>query len=124
MFWATLLYACAMGLVSRFPRLELAFIAMFCAGLAWVTLVTIVNVSAQLAGPAAVRGRVFACYLTVHFGALAAGSAAWGFVAGKIGISAALACAAAAMVLGLLTMMKWRLHRGEVAEWRSGGVAK
>ena len=115
MFWATLLYACEMGMVSRFPRLELAFIAMFCAGLAWVTLVTIVNVSAQLAGPTYVRGRVFACYLTVHFGAMAAGSAAWGFVAGRIGISGALACAAAAMVLGLLTMTKWRLQRNEVA---------
>ncbi|MGH7858176.1 MAG: MFS transporter, partial [Candidatus Binatia bacterium] len=52
-------------------------------------------------------------YLVVFFGAMAAGSAGWGFVAGRAGIPAALAVAAAAMVGGLFLRKRFPIPGGE-----------
>jgi hypothetical protein len=65
-----------------------------------------------------VRARGLACYLTVFYGGMAAGSAAWGFVAtharvgGLSGIRTALLLASLGLVLGLGTLAWFRLHAG------------
>jgi hypothetical protein len=61
------------------------------------------NIIVQAIVPAWVRARVLAIYLLVFFGGMALGSAFWGAVATRLGISRALGCAAAALVAGLVT---------------------
>ena len=48
-------------------------------------------------------------YLLVFQAALAGGSAAWGALAGRIGVKGALLCSAAALLAGLAGGWRWRL---------------
>ncbi|HLP82845.1 MAG TPA: MFS transporter, partial [Phycisphaerales bacterium] len=85
-----------------FPLFSLA--TMFLAGMCWLSMVTSLNSSAQMATPSWVRARALACYLAVFFGSMAAGSFIWGALAGRIGTPATLLVAASGMVAGLLTI--------------------
>ncbi|MBU6411966.1 MAG: MFS transporter [Planctomycetes bacterium] len=115
---AVLIYALAMAMLGALAtlvdsaatwRVPAAIGVMFFAGCCWLTMVTLVNVAAQTSSPGWVRARVFACYLTVHFGALTAGSLVWGQVAALWNVPIALWVAAGAMALGAATMTRWPL---------------
>jgi predicted MFS family arabinose efflux permease len=114
---AAILYGSMMAAIASLAKfrgdqpdtLLLAMPAMFFAGTAWLAMVVTINTNAQMISPPQFRGRVFACYLTVHFGTLAAGSLLWGVVAGRLGVPAALLIAAAGIALGLLTMLKYKI---------------
>jgi hypothetical protein len=83
---------------------------MIFGGVAWMALMSSFNIGVQGLVPAWVRARVLAIYLLVFFGGMAAGSAVWGAVATRIGISAALLCAAAALLVGLVTAIFFPLQ--------------
>lgn len=85
-----------------FPLYSLA--TMFIAGMCWLSMVTSLNSSAQMATPGWVRARALACYLATFFGSMALGSLVWGTLAGQIGTSATLLFAAGGMLAGLLTI--------------------
>ncbi len=114
---AAILYGTMMAIIAALAKfrgdqpntLLLALPAMFLAGTAWLAMVVTINTNAQMISPPQFRGRVFACYLTVHFGTLAAGSLLWGIVAGSLGVPHALFISASGMLLGLLTMLKYRI---------------
>jgi MFS family permease len=116
---ATMLYAGAMAAIAFWTIPMLACAAMMLAGAAWVTNVTALNVSAQISAPGWVRGRAFSCYLTVFYGGMAAGSAAWGWVAthvslvGLSGVGTALLLSGVLMVAALASMARYRLSAGE-----------
>src|SRR5437016_6629690 len=78
-------------------------------GIAWIVVLASLNVSAQTVTPSWVRARVMAVYLLVFMGGLAAGSAVWGFVAARFGVSAALMIAAIGLVVGPLVTWRFRL---------------
>jgi MFS family permease len=84
-------------------------VALVVAGTAWISVLASLNVSAQTATPSWVRARVLAVYLLVFTGGLAAGSALWGFVASRFGISNSLLISAAGLVIGLLFTWRYRL---------------
>jgi MFS family permease len=84
-------------------------IALVVAGIAWISVLASLNVSAQAATTPWVRARVLAVYLLVFTGGLALGSALWGFVAGRFGISTALLISAVGLVIGLLVTWRYRL---------------
>lgn len=73
----------------------LAVMAGLVLGLAWITVLTTLNVAAQSAVPDWVRARGLAIYLSVFSGAMMLGGLGWGYLAQQAGISAALAVAAA-----------------------------
>lgn len=50
-----------------------------------------------------------AVYLLVFLGGLSAGSAVWGFVAARVGVSAALLFAAVGLLIGLVATWRYRL---------------
>ncbi|MBI5444251.1 MAG: MFS transporter [Deltaproteobacteria bacterium] len=83
--------------------------ALGLAGVAWISLLSSLNASAQVAVPAWVRGRALAVYLLVFFGGMAVGSAFWGNVARVTSIPAALDVAGAALVAGGLVAVRFRL---------------
>ena len=53
------------------------------AGLAWIAVLSSLNVSAQMALPGWVRSRGLAVNLAVFFGSMALGSIVWGWLAGR-----------------------------------------
>ncbi len=78
-------------------------------GIAWIVVLSNLNVAAQTVTPSWVRARVMAVYLLVFMGGLAAGSAIWGFVAARAGVSAALIFAAIGLIIGPLATWRFRL---------------
>jgi predicted MFS family arabinose efflux permease len=82
------------------------------AGVSWIWVLASVNVSAQVALPDWVRGRGVAMLVTVFFGAISAGSALWGHVAGLIGVPEALLAAAAGALVMIPLTWRWKLQTG------------
>jgi quinol monooxygenase YgiN len=82
-------------------------------GVAWIAVLSSLNVSAQTVTPSWVRARVMAIYLLVFMGGLAAGSAIWGFVAARAGVSAALVLSAVGLFIGPLATWRFRLAGSE-----------
>jgi MFS family permease/quinol monooxygenase YgiN len=84
-------------------------VALAGGGVAWIAVLSSLNVSAQTVTPSWVRARVMAVYLLVFMGGLAAGSAVWGFAAARVGVSTALLIAAVGLLIGLLATWRYRL---------------
>jgi MFS family permease/quinol monooxygenase YgiN len=84
-------------------------IALAVGGVAWIAVLSSLNVAAQIVTPSWVRARVMAVYLLVFFGGLAGGSAVWGFAAARVGVSTALLFAAVGLLIGLLASWRYRL---------------
>jgi quinol monooxygenase YgiN len=80
------------------------------AGVAWLAILTSLNVAVQTAVPRWVRARALAVYLLVFQGGLAAGSALWGVVAARLGERTALLVAAASFGAGVLAALRWRMQ--------------
>ena len=101
----------ALATVSLAYVHEFAVLAMTLAvgGVAWIAVLSSLNVAAQIVTPSWVRARVMAVYLLVFFGGLAGGSAVWGFAAARVGVSTALLFAAVGLFLGLLATWRYRL---------------
>src|SRR5204863_2756580 len=74
--------ALALFAIAREPAT--AVIACVFAGISWVAAIATLNVSAQFALPAWVRGRGMAMFATVQFAGLAVGSIVWGQAAQRI----------------------------------------
>lgn len=83
------------------------------AGAAWIALMTSFNVAVQMAAPLRARARAVAAYLLVFHGSMAAGSALWGAVAERAGISTALLWASAGIVAGLAALGRYPLRANE-----------
>ncbi|MFV3130652.1 MFS transporter [Niveispirillum sp. KHB5.9] len=88
--------------------------AMAFAGMGWISMLSSFNVAAQMAAPSWVKARALAINLLVFQGAMAAGSAGWGWLAGHLGIPQTLLLAAGGMVLALGLALRWRI-KGEMA---------
>ena len=96
------LSSAAAGSLHALPGLSLAILI---GGAAWIVFISLFNVLILNLTPDWVRARVLAVFMLVFQGAVAAGSAAWGALAGRIGIHNALLWAGvgtiATAVLGL-----------------------
>jgi MFS family permease len=111
--FANLLFAAmtlAAGRVHAFGWLALV---LFLSGTAWIGILACLNVAAQTMSPPWMRARALSIYLLVLQGGMALGSAAWGALATRIGVPAALSYSALALLLGLFTV---RHHRVAVHE--------
>jgi MFS family permease len=87
-----------------------ALAASLLAGVSWMTMLSVLTISAQYALPEWVRGRGLAIYVTVMFGALSLGSAVWGQVATILGLGPALFIAAAGCAIGIPVLRRWKLQ--------------
>jgi predicted MFS family arabinose efflux permease len=100
----------ALGLYGAARDPWMGGIASLIAGASWITMMTTLFVSAQVALPEWVRGRGLAIFLTAYFGAMTLGSAVWGKVASVEGLSNALYLAAAGAAIGMALTARWRLQ--------------
>jgi predicted MFS family arabinose efflux permease len=89
-------------------------LVLFTSGTAWIGILACLNVAAQTMSPPYLRARALSVYLLVLQGGMAAGSALWGAVASRLGVPAALLCSAAALVVGLLAVRRYRLTAHEL----------
>ncbi|HXX28527.1 MAG TPA: MFS transporter [Terriglobales bacterium] len=96
----------AAGEVHRFGPLS---VVLFVSGTAWIAILACLNVVAQTMSPIVLRARALSAYLLVFQGGMAAGSAFWGAVASRIGVPSALLSSAAALVIGLVAVRRYRL---------------
>ncbi len=92
--------------LALLKRTDAAIAASLLAGMCWITVLSRLNISAQLALPDWVRARGLSIYITIFFGAMMLGSILWGQVASKIGIPGAQLIAAAGATLA--TLLTWR----------------
>jgi Transmembrane secretion effector len=90
----------AVGSVHALPILGAA---MLVGGAAWIVFISLFNVLILNHAPEWVRARVLAVSMLVFQGAMAAGSAAWGALANKTGIHAALMWAGVGTMVSTLT---------------------
>lgn len=110
---ASILFATASLVLAHSGSALLTGGAMVLAGVAWTTCMSSFNTAAQTVAPAWARGRVLALFSLVLLGGLAVGSAAWGGLANRFGISRALDLAAIGLIAGLLASLRYRLIRIE-----------
>ncbi|MGK7866321.1 MFS transporter [Falsiroseomonas sp. E2-1-a20] len=102
-------------LLAAAPSGAVAVAACALLGLAWITVLTTLNVAAQGALPDWVRARGLAIYLATFSGAMMTGSLGWGLVADRAGLVVALGAAAAGgLTVGLL-LRRVRLPEGDLA---------
>jgi hypothetical protein len=110
---ATVLLAVAIGTLAYVHNVGLAGVAMVVGGVAWIAVLSSLNVSVQTFSPSWVRARTLSVYQLIFQGGTAIGSAFFGLVADWVGTPGALDLAALGLLLGLTTALRWRLRTGE-----------
>jgi MFS family permease len=111
---ATLVFAAMTFAAGQVHIFEQLCLVLFTAGAAWIGILACFNVVAQTMCPSWMRGRAISMYLLVLQGGMALGSAAWGELAVRQGVPAALAWSAVAMVVGLTSIRRHRLTAAEL----------
>jgi MFS family permease len=106
---ATIVWAGLVVALACISLYELLCGLAFIGGVAWMSVMSSLNVSAQTAIPEWVRARALAVYAVALMGGMAGGAALWGIVATQLGTAEALLIAACGLVLGLLAMLRFRL---------------
>jgi len=111
---ATALYAVAALALAHVQNIGLLAIAMLATGVAWISILSALQVAAQMTLPPWVRARGLAAFVVVFMGGMALGSILWGQVATRIGIPATLTVAAAGMLVAIALTLGFRLGHHEV----------
>jgi MFS family permease len=96
--------------IAAHPAVAIA--ACFLAGIAWIAVLSGLNVSAQVALPEWVRSRGLAVYVTAFFGAMSFGSYFWGYVASATSLPVAHWLAAAGALAAIPLTWGWKLQTG------------
>jgi MFS family permease len=112
----TLGTAVSLGVLSQSTSPVAALAASCLAGVAWIFVLSTLQVSAQTALPNWVRARGLALFLTLFFGSMALGSAIWGKVASELGIGSALLIAAVGALLAIPLSRGAQVGRGETLD--------
>ncbi len=94
--------------LSAIRELELLCPILFAGGIAWIAVLSTLNVAAQEASPPWVRARALAVFLMVLQAGIAGGSAAWGVVASRAGLGSACVGIGVGLVIGALLSLRWR----------------
>ena len=114
---ASALYALATLALAQLQNVGLLAVAMLATGVAWIGILSALQVSAQLTLPEWVRARGLAAFVVVFMGGMALGSILWGQVATRIGIPAALTTAAFGTVLFIGLTRRFKLGHHEVLDF-------
>jgi MFS family permease len=110
---ASILYACAMAALATFHVLPFLCGAMALSGVAWITVLSSLQVTAQLALPNWVRSRGLAVFMMSFMGSMALGSLVWGKIAEVTSLSTSLLVAAVGAVIAVPLTWRWKLGVGE-----------
>jgi MFS family permease len=114
---ASALYALAALALAHVQNIGLLSVAMLATGVAWISILSALQVAAQMTLPAWVRARGLAAFVVVFMGGMALGSVLWGQVATRIGIPAALTTAALGMVVAIGLTWRFKLGHHEILDF-------
>jgi MFS family permease len=114
---ASALYALAALALAHLHNVGLLAVAMLATGVAWIAILSALQVAAQMTLPAWVRARGLAAFVVVFMGGMALGSILWGQVATRIGIPATLTTAALGMVLAIGLTRRFKLGHHAVLDF-------
>jgi len=112
--FAIVIFAAMTGLAGQVQSLSWLNLILFSSGVAWIAILACLNVVAQTMSPASLRARSLSIYLLVLQGGMALGSAAWGALATRLGVPAALLYASLALLVGLFAVRRYRLSSHEL----------
>jgi MFS family permease len=115
---ASALYALAALALAHVQNIGLLAVAMIATGVAWISILSALQVTAQMTLPAWVRARGLASFFVVFMAGMALGSILWGQVATRIGIPAALTIAALGMVAAIGLTWRFKLGQHQVLDFR------
>ena len=115
---ASALYALAALALAHLQNVGLLAVAMLVTGVAWISILSALQVSAQMTLPAWVRARGLAAFVVVFMGGMAIGSILWGQVATSVGIPAALTTAALGTLLAIGLTWRFKLGHHQVLDFR------
>jgi MFS family permease len=91
--------------------------AMLIGGVAWLSILTGLNVAVQAATPSWVRARVLSIYMVVFQGAIALGSVVWGALASKANLRLSFLASGAIMLLSALVgRRRWFKLSGRIPD--------
>jgi MFS family permease len=108
-FFASLLAYAAMALLGAVRHWAPAVLALLLFGAAWLTAGSTLGAAAQMTAPAWARARALGIYHLSFFGALALGSALWGWVGTREGVPVALGVCAGIGAITAVAVRPWRL---------------
>jgi len=106
---ASVLYALSMAALASLTQVIWLCLALIGSGFAWISVLSSLQVSAQMALPNWVRSRGLAVFMMTFMGSMAGGSLLWGKIAEQSSISQALLVAATGMILTIPLTWRWRL---------------
>jgi MFS family permease len=115
---ASALYALAALALAYVQNIGLLAVAMLATGVAWISILSALQVTAQMTLPEWVRARGLASFFVVFMAGMALGSILWGQVATQIGIPAALTIAALGMVAAIGLTWRFKLGEHQVLDFR------
>ena len=111
------------------PWLLVTLVAVAMSGWGWVLTLALFNTTVQLSTPRWVVGRAMSFYQMFTFGGMALGSWIWGLQVESYSLPVALQFAAAALLAGLLTGIRWplpdrtELNLDPLGRWQEPAVA-
>lgn len=111
---ATAVYALTTLCLATIRSESVAYGIMAICGAAWISVLSSLQLAAQISVPAWVRGRALSLYLMVFSADMTLGSLLWGWVAAQAGTPVALVISAAGAVLVALAVRRFSLgaHEG------------
>ncbi|MFH8519520.1 MFS transporter [Streptomyces gelaticus] len=93
---------------ARIPWL--AVVVLLPAGLAWIGVLSTLNVALQARLPGWVRARGLAVYLLVFQGGQALAAPVWGALADGLGLTVSLLAGSGLLLAGAVSVRRWPLH--------------
>jgi len=117
--YATAVLGMAILAAAAVHGVPLLIVVMFVAGAGWIVFISLLSALVQTLAPEWARARVLAAFILVTQGGIAAGSALWGAVATRIGISMTFGVAGLATIAAVLLRAIWRLPdtAADMAPW-------
>jgi MFS family permease len=91
-------------------------VALILSGFAWISTMSTLNISIQLAVPAWVQARALGTYMTTFQGGMAFGSILWGFVAEHTTTPIALAASAAGLAFTFPIVRRFHILQGPLPD--------
>ena len=90
----TTVFAASLWGVAAFKSVELLSVAILFGGMAWTAIISLMTTVMQNLAPDWIRARAMAVFMLVYMGTWTAGSAFWGYIAGRHGTHISLIAAA------------------------------
>jgi predicted MFS family arabinose efflux permease len=101
------LFIAVMTVMAEVHSVTFAVPAVFLGGMAWVAVLTSLNMAIQMRSPDEILGRCLSIYQAVTFGGMAVGSYLWGLVADVTSLPFALHSASIFIVLAFLALHRF-----------------